>query len=188
MFPLLFWTCDLYELRWLSWRSSRVWPMHWKVVKHGIRWRQMSMCNIKYKISFVLLFFFRLIRKACYTIVSFIRIVFDISFLCRRVIFWSDLPSSNYHLKMHNTSDAQLYHYDPSLTAAVIFIVLFTLTTVLHVYQATRTGTRFMIPLIIGAFSKSATSNTPPWNWPNSPSTSGASRLHRPRSGQSAKS
>ncbi len=62
---------------------------------------------------------------------------------------------NSFHYKMHNSSDAQLYHYDPSLTAAIIFIHLFTLTTVLHIYQATRTRTLFMIPLIIGGLCRS---------------------------------
>ncbi|KAH7378030.1 RTA1 protein [Cadophora sp. MPI-SDFR-AT-0126] len=46
----------------------------------------------------------------------------------------------------------EYYHYDPSIVAAAIFIVLFLATTALHCYQLLRTRTWFMIPLIVGGF------------------------------------
>ncbi|QDS67564.1 hypothetical protein FKW77_003271 [Venturia effusa] len=42
------------------------------------------------------------------------------------------------------------YHYDPSVAAAIIFIVLFLLTTLLHAYQMFRTRTWFFIPFVLG--------------------------------------
>ena len=42
------------------------------------------------------------------------------------------------------------YRYDPSMTAAIIFIVLFSTTTILHFYQLVRTKTWIVIPLLIG--------------------------------------
>ncbi|GAB7366757.1 hypothetical protein MBLNU230_g0711t2 [Neophaeotheca triangularis] len=44
----------------------------------------------------------------------------------------------------------QYYHYDPSLPAAVIFVILFFLTTALQTYQFIRTRTWFLIPFWIG--------------------------------------
>ncbi|CRG83388.1 Protein RTA1 [Talaromyces islandicus] len=43
-----------------------------------------------------------------------------------------------------------LYYYTPSTAAAVIFVVLFGLSTVYHFYQLLRTRTWFMIPFLIG--------------------------------------
>ncbi|EPS30730.1 hypothetical protein POX_b02267 [Penicillium oxalicum] len=43
------------------------------------------------------------------------------------------------------------YYYKPSLAAAVIFTVLFGLSSILHFYQLIRTRTWFMIPFFIGA-------------------------------------
>ncbi|KAH7140987.1 RTA1 like protein-domain-containing protein [Dactylonectria macrodidyma] len=42
-----------------------------------------------------------------------------------------------------------LYHYDPSLAAAAIFVVLFALSAVFHVWQL-RSKAWFMIPFLIG--------------------------------------
>jgi hypothetical protein len=44
----------------------------------------------------------------------------------------------------------KLYHYNPSIAAAVIFVLLFVGTTGAHVYQLCRARTWFMIPLAIG--------------------------------------
>lgn len=46
------------------------------------------------------------------------------------------------------------YYYTPSTVAAVIFIVLFGLSSLLHFYQLVRTRTWFMIPFLIGAICK----------------------------------
>ncbi|KAI9783330.1 MAG: hypothetical protein M1835_003825 [Candelina submexicana] len=45
-----------------------------------------------------------------------------------------------------------LYAYAPSLAAAIIFTILFLLTSSLHLYQLIRTRTWFMIPLLVGGF------------------------------------
>ncbi|CAH0054382.1 unnamed protein product [Clonostachys solani] len=44
----------------------------------------------------------------------------------------------------------ELFRYDPSLAAAVIFIILFLLITIVHAYQMFRTRTWFFIPFVIG--------------------------------------
>ncbi|MCJ1383312.1 hypothetical protein MMC17_006425 [Xylographa soralifera] len=44
------------------------------------------------------------------------------------------------------------YRYDPSLAAAVIFIVIFIAATSLHVFRLFRTHTWFFIPLVVGGF------------------------------------
>lgn len=44
------------------------------------------------------------------------------------------------------------YKYYPSMAAAVIFIILFISTTLLHTYHLLRTQTWFFIPLVIGGY------------------------------------
>ncbi|KAG4431803.1 hypothetical protein IFR05_012711 [Cadophora sp. M221] len=46
--------------------------------------------------------------------------------------------------------DWKAYRYDPSLVAAVVFIVCFVVTTFFHLYQLVRTRTWYFIPLCIG--------------------------------------
>ena len=43
-----------------------------------------------------------------------------------------------------------LYTYHPSLAAALIFTILFALTTALHTYQLTKTRAWYLIPIAIG--------------------------------------
>ncbi|KAJ5725388.1 uncharacterized protein N7483_006745 [Penicillium malachiteum] len=43
-----------------------------------------------------------------------------------------------------------LYGYNPSIAAAVIFILLFTATTVYHIWQLTKSRCRYFIPFVIG--------------------------------------
>lgn len=47
--------------------------------------------------------------------------------------------------------DYKLYRYEPSLAAAVVFIILFTLSSAHHVYKLARTRTFYFIPLVLGA-------------------------------------
>ncbi|KAI8712149.1 Rta1 domain-containing protein [Fusarium sp. LHS14.1] len=47
-------------------------------------------------------------------------------------------------------TELKLYHYDPSFTAAIIFVALFAASTVVHVYQLVRARTFFFIPFVIG--------------------------------------
>lgn len=49
-------------------------------------------------------------------------------------------------------SDYKLYQYDPSMVAAVIFIILFLVTSLLHTYQLVRTRTWYFIPFCIGIY------------------------------------
>ena len=51
-------------------------------------------------------------------------------------------------------STFKYFYYEPSMAAAVIFIVLFLLTSTLHGYQMIRTRTWFMIPFFIGSICK----------------------------------
>jgi hypothetical protein len=45
-----------------------------------------------------------------------------------------------------------LFHYNPSLAAAVVFILLFTITTFLHLFQLVKRRTLYFIPFLIGGF------------------------------------
>jgi hypothetical protein len=44
----------------------------------------------------------------------------------------------------------EYYRYTPSIAAAVIFIVLFSITTTVHIYQLARTKTWSFLPLVLG--------------------------------------
>ncbi|KAH7090302.1 RTA1 like protein-domain-containing protein [Paraphoma chrysanthemicola] len=46
--------------------------------------------------------------------------------------------------------DFKLFRYDPSMAAAVIFILLFLFISVLHLYQMVRTRTWIFIPFVLG--------------------------------------
>lgn len=48
----------------------------------------------------------------------------------------------------------KLYHYDPTIAGAIIFVLLFLATTSTHFYQLWRARTWFMIPLVIGGICK----------------------------------
>ncbi|GIC86380.1 RTA1 domain-containing protein [Aspergillus udagawae] len=43
-----------------------------------------------------------------------------------------------------------LYHYEPSLLAAIVFSVLFNITTLAHLYQRVKFGSKYMNPFIVG--------------------------------------
>ena len=44
------------------------------------------------------------------------------------------------------------YRYYPSNVAAIIFVVAFALTTLLHIFQLMKKKTWYFIPLVIGGF------------------------------------
>jgi hypothetical protein len=51
-------------------------------------------------------------------------------------------------------SDDKLYHYDPSLAAAVIFTLLFAAATGFHIYQMLMTKAHFLIAFCVGGVCK----------------------------------
>jgi hypothetical protein len=51
--------------------------------------------------------------------------------------------------------DFKLFRYNPSMAAAVIFIILFLLISTLHLYQMVRTRTWIFIPFVLGGFCMS---------------------------------
>jgi hypothetical protein len=53
-----------------------------------------------------------------------------------------------------DVSEFRFYHYNPSMGAAVVFIIAFIITTAMHTWQLFRTRTWFMIPLVIGGYCK----------------------------------
>jgi hypothetical protein len=55
--------------------------------------------------------------------------------------------------------DFEFYHYQPSLPAAVIFIVLFATTTIYHVFKLIKARTWYFIPFVIGGICKSSLVN-----------------------------
>jgi hypothetical protein len=53
------------------------------------------------------------------------------------------------------------YRYYPSNVAAIIFVVAFSATTLLHVFQVLKKRTWYFIPLVVGGVCK--TSQTKEW-------------------------
>lgn len=49
----------------------------------------------------------------------------------------------------------KLYHYDPTVAGAVVFVFLFLATTILHFWQLVRSRCWFLIPLAVGGVCKS---------------------------------
>ena len=47
-----------------------------------------------------------------------------------------------------------LYHYTPSLVAAVIFVVLFAIGSLVHLFFSIHFRARYFIPFIIGSICK----------------------------------
>lgn len=54
------------------------------------------------------------------------------------------------------------YEYYPSMGAAVVFIVLFAIVTLMHTFHLFRTRTWFFIPLLIGGYCKYIHTQTTP--------------------------
>jgi ABC-type microcin C transport system permease subunit YejB len=54
------------------------------------------------------------------------------------------------HPDINDTTSFVLYRYIPSLPAAIIFVVLFALTTFYHIFQIGRKRTWYFIPLAVG--------------------------------------
>lgn len=58
-----------------------------------------------------------------------------------------------------NAGAFALYHYTPSMGAAITFTLLFILTTSFHAFQMFRSRTWFLIPFVLGGICRSP--NTP---------------------------
>lgn len=74
------------------------------------------------------------------------------------------------HPSLDDPNAFVLYRYHPSLVAAIIFIALFAITTIIHIVQAVRSRARFLIPFIIGGifeivgYAGRAQSSQDQWN------------------------
>jgi len=54
-------------------------------------------------------------------------------------------------MAVHTSDDVfQFYRYSPSIAACVIFIILFSTTTFLHIYQLFQTRAWILVPLVVG--------------------------------------
>jgi hypothetical protein len=54
-----------------------------------------------------------------------------------------------------------LYHYNPSKVAAILFIALFGISTILHIFQLSRKRTWYFIPFVIGGICMSLFTHVP---------------------------
>jgi hypothetical protein len=61
------------------------------------------------------------------------------------------------HPDVNDTSRFVLYRYTPSLPAAIVFIVLFALTTFYHIFQIGKKRTWYFIPLVVGGICRFCT-------------------------------
>ncbi|KAH8700719.1 putative RTM1-like protein [Talaromyces proteolyticus] len=59
-----------------------------------------------------------------------------------------------------SNSDFKLYRYDPSMAAAVIFVILFLGATAIHTWQLLQTRTWYFIPFVIGGYYDADISST----------------------------
>lgn len=55
-----------------------------------------------------------------------------------------------YHPDINDPTAFVLYRYSPSLPAAIIFVILFALTTFYHIFQIGTKRTWYFIPLAVG--------------------------------------
>ncbi len=56
----------------------------------------------------------------------------------------------------YETATWAYYRYEPSLGAAILFAILFALTSFAHLYQLVRTRTLYFLPFVVGGFCKSS--------------------------------
>lgn len=61
-----------------------------------------------------------------------------------------------------DASSFKLYHYDPTIAGAVVMLLLFLITTVLHFWQLFRARCWFILPLAIGGICKTCPDETEP--------------------------
>ena len=55
---------------------------------------------------------------------------------------------------MAKGDDFEYYYYDPSLPAAIIFVVFFLVLTLLHLFRLIRSRAWYFIPFLVGGFCK----------------------------------
>lgn len=65
--------------------------------------------------------------------------------------------------------DFQLYRYTPSIAAAILFTVLFFLTTAFHLYQLIRNKTWYFIAFVLGGICKWSSTSVLPQPYHTSP-------------------
>lgn len=59
------------------------------------------------------------------------------------------------HPDINDPNAYVLYRYSPNLVAAIVFVVVFSITTFLHVFQIVKKRTWYFIPLAVGGASRS---------------------------------
>lgn len=57
------------------------------------------------------------------------------------------------------SSGFTFYHYEPSMVAATVFIVVFGVSGLLHIFQLCRRRTWYFIPFVIGCLCKFSNGN-----------------------------
>ncbi|KAF1997815.1 RTA1-domain-containing protein [Amniculicola lignicola CBS 123094] len=58
----------------------------------------------------------------------------------------------NYHPSLDDPNAWVPYRYIPSKAAAIVFVIVFSITTFLHIFQLIKKRTWYFIPLVIGGF------------------------------------
>lgn len=67
----------------------------------------------------------------------------------------SATPPNATEVDQADQSIFKLYHYDPTVAGAVIFVLLFIATTGFHFWQLFKSRCWFLLPLAIGGICKS---------------------------------
>jgi hypothetical protein len=66
------------------------------------------------------------------------------------------MSAESYHPALDDPTAWVPYRYHPSNVAAIILVVAFSLTTLLHMFQLFKKKTWYFIPLVVGGLCKSS--------------------------------
>lgn len=64
------------------------------------------------------------------------------------------IPRTATEADLDAANQFRLYHYDPTVVGAIIFVLLFLATTALHFWQLFKSRCWFLLPLAIGGICK----------------------------------
>jgi len=71
------------------------------------------------------------------------------------ILYSTYIPYITTNMSSTDHGGWKAYEYNPSMAAAVIFIILYIVVTALHTYNLFRTRTWFFIPLVLGGYCMS---------------------------------
>lgn len=78
-----------------------------------------------------------------------------ITFYPMRYFIMTLIPRGATEADLAAANSFRLYHYDPTVAGAVIFVLLFSATTAIHFWQLLKSRCWFLLPLAIGGICES---------------------------------